>query len=278
MTLLTALIASAALALPAGGALAGDPPEEAPVLGGPEIDEGATRETLVRRGYDGALEPLEAPPEVAALDLFDLDAETREKIDEILADRAAVIDGVVVRNVRTLVELQGATAAGDTAAQRRYLATLVDQFEPLRKSGRLVDKLAAAMPEADRREYRRLVRERHTARFEEIKAELENAGLEDVNAVAFKRMIAEAIGLEIKASYDRIVASGTAQLEETIAALRLDPETEGEVRRLVTEFGQRTMLNPTPEQRRELFAQIYKVLPPDARRRLVDWYRDGAGG
>ncbi len=271
-TILT-LMALGLMTAAAGAQPAEAPPADEPVLGGPQVEEEAERRTLVRRGYDGALERLEAPAEVAALDLFDLDEEIWNEIDGVLTARAAVIDGVVVRNVRTLVELQAAKAAGDMAAQREYLASLVEQMAPLRRGGRLVDQLARVLPEDVRGEYRKIVRERQMARFEEIRAELRSAGLEDVDAAAFKRLVAEAIGLEIKRSYDRIVAAGTAQLEDTIAALELDPQTEGEVRRLVTEFGQETALNPTAEQRRELFAEIYRVLPPDARRRLVEMYR-----
>ncbi len=273
MTLLTVLIVTTAMPLAPGVA---QPADEPPALSGPKIEEEASRATLVRRGYDGALEPLEAPPEVAALDLFDLDDQTWEKIDVILGERAAVIDGVVVRNILTLVELQAANATGDAASQRRLLGSIVDQLEGLRKSGRLVDKLARVLPREHVKAYRDLVRERHTARFEELRVELHSARIEDADHAAFKRLIAEAIGLEIKRSYDRIVEAGTSQLEETLAAMELDPETEGEVRRLVQDFAQKTALNPTAEQRRGLFADIYRALPPDARRRLVNLYRDGS--
>ncbi|MEZ6241998.1 MAG: hypothetical protein R3B57_03050 [Phycisphaerales bacterium] len=268
-----AWLASTALALPAIAQPEGEPP----VLEGPKVEAEATKPTLVHRGYDGALEPLEAPPEVAALDLLDLDADTREAIDHVLGARAATIDGVVLRNVRTLVELQTAKATGDKAAQRELLGSLVDQLEPLRKSGRLVDQIAKVLPDEQVPEYRRLVRERHMARFEEIRAELRSEGLEDVDAAAFKRLIGEALGLEIKRSYDRIVESGTSRLEETLEALELDTQTEGEVRRLVQDFAQKTALNPSPEQRRELFGQIYRALPADARERLVRMVREPRG-
>lgn len=251
------------------------PADDAPALSGPTVEKEAKEATLVHRGYDGELEPLDAPPEVAALDLLHLDGETREKIEDILTERAAFIDGVVIRNIQTLVEFQAAKAAGDISAQLEMLAPLIEQLRELRLRGRLVDQIKRTLPAGVRDEYQRLVLDRQMAELSDLKAEAEVEGVPNPDAVAARRYFFAALGQEIKASYDRVVVQNTQRFDELLAKLDLDPETEGDVRRLVTDFAQRTALNPTAEQRRELFGQVYRILPADARRRLADLFRPG---
>lgn len=249
------------------------PPADADPLAGPKVEQSPRQATLTQRGYTGELAPLEAPPEVAALDLLGLSDAQWAPVNEALAQRAASIDAVVRRHIRTLVELQSAKATGDTSEQRRLMGLIVEDLRGLRRGGRFVDQVASALPEDKRDTYRRLVRERHLADYQQIRAQLEQAGEERAESIAFQRLILRALGHEIERSYDRIVTEGTERLEEILRELRLEPAVEGEVRRLVQAFGQRTALNPTPEQRRELFAQIYRALPGEARARLAELFR-----
>ncbi len=259
------------------GAGAGAQPEPDP-LAGPRVSEQAQAPTLVHRGYDGRLMALDAPPEVAALDLLDLSEEDWARVEAVLGERASAIDKVVIENVRTLVELQAATSTGDTQAQRRLLGTIVDELRDLRRSGRLVDQIARAVPEDKADAYRRLVRERHMARFEELKIESEKDGSEDPDTAAFRRLIVEALGQEIKGSYERVVTQRIQDFSALLSRLDLDEQTEGVIRRMVEDFGQETALNPTPGQRRELFGRIYRALPTEAQGRLLAVLREGDGG
>ncbi|MFI4896366.1 MAG: hypothetical protein ACIARR_00915 [Phycisphaerales bacterium JB059] len=264
----TRLLLGASLALTLGGHARGQTGDANP-LAGPSVASSARAPTLVDRGYDGALRPLDAPAEIAALDLLDLTSEDWAEIEPVLESRAEAIDRVVLNHIRTLVELQSARASGDIGEQRRLTALMVEDLRPLQRQGRFIDQVARVLPAEKRDRYKALVRERHLARYEEIRAGLEGEGVEHAESEAFKRLIAEALGQEIQRSYDRVAVQQTQRLEELLRELDLDLETEGEVRRLVTAFGQRTALNPTPEERRSLFAQIYRALPPDAQGRLL---------
>jgi len=259
------------------GSQAGDQAEKNP-LAGPSVDAEAEEETLAGRGYDGRLTPLDAVPEIAALDLLPLDEDDWDAINPILEHRAAIIDKVVVAHISTLVELQSAIASGDKAAQREYFGQIVDDLLDLRRSGRLVDQLARVLPEEVRADYKRLVRERQMARFEDLRVDAEREGVEHPDSEAFRRLIIETLGQEIQRSYDRIAIQGQERLEEIIQALELDLQTEGEIRRLANEFGQRTLLNPTPAQRRAFFADVYRALPQEARTRLLAMFSEDVGG
>ncbi len=247
-------------------------------LAGPKVSDQAQAPTLVRRGYDGALKPLEAPPEIAALDLLALSEEDWSTIEPVLSERAGRIDRVVIEHILTLAELTSATAAGDKESERRLFGIIVNDLREVDRGVRLVDVIAPYVPQAQRSEYRRLVRERHLARFEELKREVVLERKPNPDAEAFERLIVEAIGLEIERSYDRIVTSKVVEFERFLSDLALDPETEGRVRRLGEAFAQRTALNPTPEQTRVLLAEIYDLLPTDAKGRLLKVLRgDGEG-
>lgn len=262
--------AALALALNSGISMAQDEPDP---LAGPKVQQPAERTSLVERGYNGELSPLDAPPEVAALDLLGLSGEQWAPVDEVLTRRAAAIDAVVVKHIQTLVELQSAKATGDNAEQRRLIGLIVEDLRDLRRSGRFVDQVAAALPEDKRAAYKTLVRERHLADYQQHRAQLEQEGAERAESQAFQRLMLQALGQEIQRSYDRIAVQGTQRLDELLAELDLEPAVEAEVRRLVSESAQRTALNPTPEQRRELFAQVHRALPPEAQRRLAQLYR-----
>jgi hypothetical protein len=277
MTRTTRILLGASLVLTIAGHAPGQE-EGASPLSGPEVGSTARPTSLVERGYDGALRPLDAPAEIAALDLLDLTPEDRAKIEPVLSERSGAIDRVVLGHIRTLVELQGARASGDVEEQRRLTALIVDDLRPLRRQGRFVDQVARALPEEHRERYKTLVRERHLARYEEIRAQLEGEGVGQAESEAFKRLMGEALGQEIQRSYDRVAVQQTQRLEELLRELDLDLETEGEVRRLASEFGQRTALNPTPEERRAHFAQIYRALPPDAQGRLLRALRGRVDG
>ena len=258
------------------GALGGQP--ESSPLAGPSVDADTTEETLAGRSYDGRLTVLDAVPEIAALDLLPLGDEDWDEINPILERRAAIIDGVVLNHISTLVELQAAIASGDKGAQREYFGVIVDDLRGLRRSGRLVDQLARALPDDVRADYKRLVRERQMARFEDLRVDAEREGVEHPDSEAFKRLIIETLGQEIQRSYDRVAVQGQERLEEILQLLELDLETEGEIRRLAQEFGQKTLLNPTPAQRRAFFSEVYRALPEHARARLLAMLSKDVGG
>ncbi len=240
-----------------------EPTKEDPaVLGGPPVAPSADAPRLAERDYAGRVKPLEIPPEEAAIGLLNLDAEAKERVDAILIARAAIIDRVVIENIESLLELQSARAANDRETVQRVLAELVAKLGPLRERGRLVDEIAAALPEDKAAEFRSLV-------ADYWKAVLGEEGGGRATARVRTRETLQAFGREIKRSYDRQVTARVAEFDSLLAKLGLAPEQESKIRSLVTDFGQQTKLNPSPAQQRELVEKIMIVLEPAQRREFL---------
>lgn len=87
------------------------------------------------------------------------------------------------------------------------------------------------------------------------------------------RVALRVLGDEVKRSYEAMIAEGKERLERVIGELQLTPQQEERVRAIVTEFGQKTKLNPSGGERARLFAEIASELTPEQRRRAFDLLR-----
>lgn len=257
----------AALALAAAASAQDAPPQD--VLRGPAVAPAATAPTLVERDFQGKVRRLDLPPEEAALALLGLDADARAKADAILTEREAILDAAVIGNIELLLKINTAREAGDRAEVLRLLQEFNAALAPLRARGSLADELAAALPSAKAAALDTLVDEYNKALYDQSAAEARARG-EAVRPARIRlRESLLATGQEVKRSYDRQVAAGLGEIDRLVAILALRPEQESKVRNLVAEFGQMTRLNPTPEQRRDLFQRIMAELDPEQRRMLL---------
>lgn len=237
-------------------------------LAGPSVSE-STQATLVERDFTGRIKRTEVPPEEAALALLTLTTEEKAATARILAERAAILDKVVLGNIDLLLQLVSASAAGERAEQAELGARLGAQLQPLRDRGPLADELAGALAEDKGRRLKTLVREYWAAVVQEGTADARKAG-EDVRpAQIIAREMRASVGQEIRRSYERQVTARVAELDKQLAAMGLSPEQEGKIRALITEYGQRTLLKPTEADRRRLFAAIMAELSPEQRRAFV---------
>lgn len=75
-------------------------------------------------------------------------------------------------------------------------------------------------------------------------------------------------GQEIRASYDRVIGQATQRLDATLSQLNLTGEQDSKIRNLITEFGQKTRLNPTAQQKAELFRAVWAELNAEQREQL----------
>jgi len=76
-------------------------------------------------------------------------------------------------------------------------------------------------------------------------------------------------GQEIRASYDRVIGQATQRLDAMLSQLNLTGEQDSKIRNLITEFGQKTRLNPTAQQKAELFRAVWAQLNSDQRGALA---------
>lgn len=249
--------------------------DDATLLAGPSVKVEARATTLVVRAYDGTVTILDVPPAEAAIELLDLEADRAEAIDRILAQRAAIIDEVVIENIELLVELQ--STRGNQQRRREIYRELTEKLAPLDARGSLEDEISSVLNDEQRDTYRRLIREYDTALEDQARAQAAEQG-ERFRARQYQiRHQVVAVGRELARSYDRQIGARQQDFERLLAELALDETTENEVRRLVTEFGQRTALHPTREDRAQLVAEIFSVLTPEQRREAALILRSRSG-
>lgn len=249
-----------------------EPPATQSPLAGPSVDATKAKASLVERDYAGKVRRLEIPAEEAAIGLLGLSEMDRAKADEVIRERAAALDKVVIENVDLLLAMQTARASGDVIRQREVIQQFKSKLEGLRSRGKPVEEIAAALPEATRDEYQRLVKEYHRAVYDELAEEAKSRGDRARPREIIARQMAQAIGAEIKRSYERQIGSRTQEFEQAIAKLDLSPEQEAEIRRMVTLWAQETKLNATPEQRREIVEKVLAKLTPTQRRAALQGF------
>ncbi len=243
--------------------------DDAAPLAGPKVAERASRKaSIVEREFDGKLKRVEQHPVLMALDRMDLSAQERAKIDRVLAERNAQLDGIVRENLRDLIEAGLAKQAGDQAAAQAKFAELMKKARPFLDRGPLLGELRPVMsPE----------------KFQELKGAVDEyvsaAAQDSMNAPGAKRQnrlgatIAqgfEGFGQEVKASYDRVFASGAREFEDLIKHLDLTPEQESKVRQKVQGLVERTYGKPTKRQQIRVFLDVYAELTPEQRKKLSE--------
>lgn len=259
------------LCLLVGSGLAVEPPttQNPPaILSGPQVREGA-HESLVERGFDGRIRPLTTSPEERAVALLRLDEATRARVETILDERSAILDRVLVDNLDLLLQFQSARASGSATRQFSILRTFVRKLEPLRRRGSLRDEIARVLPEDQRARFEAMIDEYEDALEAQARADARARG-ERFQPLAYRiRRNLERLGQDIAASYERAIGSRVAELEAFLERASLSPASEREVRRIITEFGQQTMLRPTPADKRRLVRDLWNAVRPEERIRLI---------
>jgi hypothetical protein len=238
-------------------------------LAGPRVEAKERKATLIARDFEGKLRRLETTAEEAGLELLELTDEERAACRRILDERAAILDKVVAGNLDLLVEIGNASQAGDKAALLRLAGEVYKKLEPLRQRGTLQKELSGVLPEKKAVRLQDLAREYRSAVRDEIVAEAKSRGETLRPAQGLARAGLAELGQEIRRSYERQIAAGTAELEALISKLDLTPEQDGKVRNMVSTFFQETKGRATPAQKRDLFFRVMGVLNLDQKRELL---------
>ncbi|MEO1511315.1 MAG: hypothetical protein AAFU70_04505 [Planctomycetota bacterium] len=234
-------------------------------LSGPTVKPESAGPTLIERDYEGKLRALERRPEVAALDLLGLSEDELANAREIVAERAAEVEGIVFSNLLLLGEIGTALEAAPPESGFEVLEDDLRKraeaaLEPLWTGSPLVDRIEQALPQARRAAYRGIVNDWYAAAMEQARARSAGAGVS-----AFELVIRDVIGAEIESAYQRGQTGRDQAYEEFLDALDLDPAIEGEVRRVALDAYMK-ILNDTgrePNQTEEafIFRQMLTVIP-----------------
>ncbi|MFZ4638652.1 MAG: hypothetical protein ACOYMC_14685, partial [Pirellulales bacterium] len=229
-----------------------------------------------------------------------LSPEEQSATDGVLKDRAAMLDGIVREHLELLLRMQSARAGGNNDEIAKVNKEFREAMRPLAAKGGLVAEIAAVLEPRNAREFNRMVREYYRALLTQGRKDMPegdpmpegmmDGGMmrEDADgaakqgagggssqrkdprrAEAVKQML-EVFGQEVRRSYERLAAEGQSRLDEVVKRLGLDAEQEAKVRAIGLEFAQKSLLNPTPAQRAEVFRKVMAELTPEQRLRAVE--------
>ncbi|MDX9911584.1 MAG: hypothetical protein RBS39_07130 [Phycisphaerales bacterium] len=247
------------------------------LLAGPGDDASRGSQSIVRYGLDGRIAPLDSSPEEAALKLLDLSSSERAKIDTILTERAAILDGVVQKNIGLLLQVRAARDTGDEAGMREALDKLLPQLQPLQARGRSREEIAAALPPEQAKKFNALLMDYWTSVLRQAREDATDSGMAFDQRAFMRDVLRDAVGREIRASYDRIVGQRIAEFDALLRELALPPAKEDRIRTIATDFAVKTELNPTDADRAELVRMIFAELNAEERQRLIEIFRRERG-
>lgn len=249
------------------------PTGEPSPLSGPNVPEesGSGR---VRRDFEGKMKPLEVRPEIAALDEIALSTDERAKVDEILARRSATMSRLIRENIELLLKAQAVREGNDPEARRALAAEFRQAFAPLSEDGPLSEQIAGVLTDEHRRRFEAINREYWRELMGQAPAggEMEDGGARRGRA-ALERAARNVLRQEVRRAYEQMIADGKQRIDEVVARLELSAEQEARVRAIITEFGQKTKLNPSAADRAELFGKVAELLTPEQRRKAFEMVR-----
>lgn len=244
-------------------------------LAGPKVAPVVAPLTLIARDFNGKLVRPTISPEEAAVGLLTLNETEKTAVDTVLSERAAIFDRAIQENYELLLKLQGLAQM----APKEKIALLRqwnDALSELKRHGKLPELLAAGLTPFNAAAFRKLVSEyREAVIAEEMKVpEMSSEKPLARGQVVARAMLAE-LGGELKRSFDRRVAEGTAKLEEIASKVDATSEQKDKIQQLSIAYVTENKGKPTPQQRGELFRKVMEVLTPQQRQMLVkDYFKE----
>ncbi len=266
------LIAAVGLSALAPAASAQSDTTDAP-LSGPRVTPRDAEPTLVERDFGGRLKRLEADPVLAALDKLTLDADTRARVDAVIAERNAIVDRLVQDHFKTIVELHNARQADERDKVRELLRELAGYARPLLSRGSLADEVRPLLPEDQRQQFSSMLSEYRSAALTDRMGG-GDTGPAMSRAQAATTELLTGFGQEIKRAYDRTFNARKAEFDKLLETLNLTPEQDAKVRGIVVDQFQKSQGQSSPRDRRRMFMQIYRVLDAEQRSTLMARLRE----
>lgn len=264
-----------------GVAGAQDRAEPADVLRGPSAAEAPAKRSIVMRDGTGALQPLDTRPEQAAVEVLGLKPQERSAVDRVFAEHAAAVHALLFENLALFTRIQSARQSGDREAVGPMLRALEPSARPLLDPP-LGDRVAGALPEDRREEFRGLVRE-YAGALAEFEAQSRGGRMDDAKRparegapgpFAARRFEMNQLLREMARTLRTVTEERKARTEEILRQVEATPEQEATIRAIVREAGEVSGGKPpSAEQRRETFRRILDVLTPEQRRRAMERLR-----
>ncbi len=283
---------AAATAPPSGVSGSSVAPAAAPapggVLAGPSVaaSPADVKPTIIDRGFDGMLEPLDAEPETAAVFRLKLDDESLRAVEARDAARSKAFSDFVTAHYDQVLaagsDLQAMRSMepADRAAAFGRIRKLFADMQPFTARGTFIEECSDLLTAEQQTEARRMVTEWHTARKAELRREIfpDVAGELDRQAderLEF-RMRLESIGGMVKRTITQRADSRKAQFEDVTKRLDLTPEQTEKVRNLFMEIsvqeiqGKREPGAYSMRERQQIFGELAKILDETQRGKLRD--------
>lgn len=252
-------------------------PEGDAPLSGPSVKVQQKAPTIVERDAEGRCRKLEIQPAEAAVRVMKLSPQTREKVDAVLIEQAAVLDTIVRDNFELIVNVAGAAQGGDKTQVTKYLGQLWEVSQPLRKRGALVEQLAKVLSKEEATQLRRMVLEYNGARVKDEETAAKQRGEKFDNAKFNINERLSIIGQELKRSYERVIGQQSKDLDAIIASLNLSVEQDAKVRQILLDVVQRNGAKATNAQKVSAYLKIVAVLDKEQRTILYEKLREMRG-
>lgn len=252
--------------------------DDAPLLSGPPVPDAARAPSLVRRDFSGELHRLDQHPAEAAYALvrehFTIEQASVDAIEAILAERRKLLDDLVIDRLDLLIKLSNGGTEQDRA---QAVAELRRALAPEARKGPLGDRVRAHLDVPAAETHERLEREYVDAatadRLEMLRAERGETGERGLRLRARAIETLVGLGAEVRSAYERTIVQQADRVDELIALLNLSPEQEGNVRRIIGEYGEKTLLNGSARSdasgRLAVFLEVAAELTPEQRRTLI---------
>ena len=286
MNRISHLLACVSIASLMTGALAQD---GANPLGGPPVAEPTAAEA-VEMGLDGSVEAPEGPVGVAALKAIELPEEQGEAVEAILAERASVVDSIIVESYDDVLEMvngfQSARGGGaadgqeDARAASRKMMQLVVQLrrvmKPLMDRGTLEEEIAGVLTDAQLEQYQSVVDTLHVAARVR---DMANRGQRDDDdrrrgGMMEERPRAYASTLrELGDGLDRVVGQRARDFNERLEDSGLPAALQEKIRVWAMEYSSENGMNAAQQNPGGAIRALLGTLEASERRAVIGWYQ-----
>lgn len=250
-------------------------PADPPPLSGPRAEPAAAqpasrpRPTIVHRDFAGGVTPTPLSPEAAALEALALPPADRAAADAVLVRRARIIEDLVASRLEQFTKLATASATQNGADIATQLGTMIGHAAAITAPGPLREQIDRVLPENGpaRAEFARILDEYWSAVYQS-RAEAAPKDNPPGRAGVIAQVRLEALGREVEAAFNRMLASGTLTKVYLTKDLGLSPEQDARVAQLAEEYAR---LGETPSKAQEtaFFLRLLSLLTPEQQTKLI---------
>lgn len=261
---------------PPGGSPPGDgmkqmdaPTMQPPGLGGPTVPESAAR-TLVHYNARGEFQRLDTLPEIAALDLLQLEPERRQASWSIIESfRSSMID-LLVDQIDLLRDATDAQRDGDNEKVQQLYRDMYDVFNPTHERDPLAGELSELLTAEEQTAFRSHLDEYWTAL---VAWELRRGRdvTDQQRAETLQRLVFNNFQQLLARAYQTSLRPYQARLETIYSLTEPTDDQRARLRETLIEFIRETRLTPTPEQRENLVRRIYETLDDEQRIKVMSY-------